>query len=208
MSEIVTLFTNIFLALSFSTILEKNSSDYRIISKAFSKSVATAFIFSCFSLLKISGITHLFYYPLTALTLLIASLAFRFTKMKCLKSVAFLSVVSFVSNYVFITLISAVTGLNVKDIVKYSKLNFCAVDVLTTILISAIVLAVIKTHREPVKNKSGYSATLLSAVAFCLIVLMGMFISRGSTNFTGIYIFYLMAYVCWFVVLWADYLNY
>ncbi|MBQ7755681.1 MAG: GHKL domain-containing protein [Oscillospiraceae bacterium] len=208
MFEIVTLFTNIFLALSFTAILEKNSSDYRIISKTFSKTVVVAFIFGSISLLKISEITPVFYYPLIALTLLVGALAFRFTKKKCLKSVAFLTVIYLVSNCIFITLISMITRLRVKDILKYSELNLCAVDILSAIIISATALIVIKKQSELIKNKYGNFTTLLNALGFCIIVLTGIFISKNSTNFTGIYIFYLVAYVCWFVVLWADYLNF
>lgn len=208
MFEIVTLFTNIFLALSFTAILEKNSSDYRIISKTFSKTVVVAFIFGSISLLKISEITPVFYYPLIALTLLVGALAFRFTKKKCLKSVAFLTVIYLVSNCIFITLISMITRLRVKDILKYSKLNLCAVDILSAIIISATALVIIKKQSELIKNKYGNFTTLLNALGFCIIVLTGIFISKNSTNFTGIYIFYLVAYVCWFVVLWADYLNF
>lgn len=208
MFEIVTLFTNIFLALSFTAILEKNSSDYRIISKTFSKTVVVAFIFGSISLLKISEITPVFYYPLIALTLLVGALAFRFTKKKCLKSVAFLTVIYLVSNCIFITLISMITRLRVKDILKYSELNLCAVDILSAIIISATALIVIKKQSELIKNKYGNFTTLLNALGFCIIVLTGIFISKNSTNFTGVYIFYLVAYVCWFVILWADYLNF
>lgn len=208
MFEIVTLFTNIFLALSFTAILEKNSSDYRIISKTFSKTVVVAFIFGSISLLKISEITPVFYYPLIALMLLVGALAFRFTKKKCLKSVAFLSVIYLVSNCIFITLISVITRLRVKDILKYSKLNLCAVDILSAIIISATALVVIKKQSELIKNKYGNFTTLLNALGFCIIVLTGIFISKNSTNFTGIYIFYLLAMVSWLVVLWADYLNF